>query len=136
MLRDVMTSQLVTCPPSAPVAEAARLMRDRGIGDVLLQDGNRLVGIVTDRDIVVRGAAEHPDLASLSLRDVCSGDLQTVDVDADVDDVIATMEQHALRRVPVMEDGHAVGIVSLGDLAASRDRASALGRISTAPPNA
>jgi len=135
MLQDLMTRELVTCPSSTPVQTAARLMRDQDIGDVLVERDGQLVGILTDRDIVVRGLADRPDLGELCVGDICTADLQTVEPDADVGDVIKMMEEHALRRVPVVEGRRPVGIVTLGDLAMHRDQQSALGQISAAPPN-
>ena len=135
MLQDVMTRQLVTCPSSTPVQNAARMMRDQDIGDVLIERDGELVGILTDRDIVVRGLAERSDVGDLCVGDICSGDLRTVEPDADVGEVIRMMEENALRRVPVVEGRRPVGIVTLGDLAMHRDQQSALGQISSAPPN-
>lgn len=135
MLQDLMTRQLVTCPSSTPVQTAARMMRDQDIGDVLVERDGELVGILTDRDIVVRGLADRADLAECCVGDFCSGDLLTVEPDAEVNDVIRMMEENALRRVPVVEGRRPVGIVTLGDLAMHRDQESALGQISAAPPN-
>jgi len=135
MLQDLMTTQLVTCPSSTPVQTAARMMRDQDIGDVLVERDGELVGILTDRDIVVRAVADKSDLADCCVGDICSGDLRTVEPDAEVNDVIKMMEENALRRVPVVEGRRPVGIVTLGDLAMHRDQESALGQISSAPPN-
>ena len=135
MLHDLMTRQLVTCPASTPVQTAARMMRDQDIGDVLIERDGELVGILTDRDIVVRGVADRTDITDMCVGDICSGDLRTVEPDADVGDVIRMMEENALRRVPVVEGRRPVGIVTLGDLAMHRDQQSALGQISSAPPN-
>jgi CBS domain-containing protein len=133
-IRDVMSTDLVTCPGSAPVAEAARLMRDRNIGDVIVTDGEQLTGIVTDRDIVVRCLADG-DISRATLSDACSPELKTVTPDDRVEDAARLMAERAIRRLLVVEDGRAVGIVSIGDLAAERDPHSALGGISAAPPN-
>ena len=135
MLQDLMTRDLVTCPSSTPVQTAARMMREQDIGDVLVERDGQLVGILTDRDIVVRAVADRSDLADCCVGDICSSQLQTVEPDADVGDVIKMMEEHALRRVPVVEGRRPVGIVTLGDLAMHRDQQSALGQISAAPPN-
>ena len=80
-VRDVMTVDLVTCPADAPVGEAARLMRDRDIGDVLVMDGDRLRGIVTDRDITVRIVAEAGDVANTAIVEATSQPLVTIDAD-------------------------------------------------------
>jgi CBS domain-containing protein len=135
-IRDVMTQNPVTLPVTAPVAEAARLMRDEDIGDVLAADEQgRLVGIVTDRDIVIRAIADGGDCESVDLGRVCTQNVVTVSPDDDVDEAIELMEEKAIRRVVVVEDGKPVGIVTLGDLAIERDPDSVLGQVSAAPAN-
>jgi CBS domain-containing protein len=132
---EVMTLDPVVCSADAGLAEAATVMRDRNIGDVLIERDGQVYGIVTDRDIVVRGLAEGNDPGELTLADVASTDLQSVSPDDEVDDVLSKMEGSAVRRIPVVDRGRAVGILSIGDLAIDRDRDSALGQISSAPPN-
>lgn len=133
--RDVMTNDLVTCDAQRPLRDAACLMRDHDIGDVLVMKDGEVCGIVTDRDIVVRGLADHGDASSLTLGDVCSKGVYGVSPDSSIEDVLDVMEQHAVRRVPVMEQSQPVGIVSIGDLAVEKDRESALAKISAAAPN-
>lgn len=132
-VRDVMTDLLTTCPPDASIADAARLMRDHEIGDVLVVDDDRLCGIVTDRDLVVRCLADGD--ADSTVRQACSPDPITLTPDSTVEDAVHLMRDHALRRVPVVEAERLVGIVTLGDLAVERDPQSALGTISAAPAN-
>jgi CBS domain-containing protein len=91
--------------------------------------------VVTDRDIALRIVAEGRDSAATTLADVCSHSLLTVTPTDSVEEAVRLMRTHAIRRLPVVEDGRAVGIVSLGDLAIERDPDSALGEISSAPPN-
>jgi CBS domain-containing protein len=134
-VRDVMTADPVTVSKDAPIVEAARLMRDRGIGDVIVTDGEAAEGIVTDRDIVVRGVAEGADPTQLRVAQVVSGGLAAVGPDDPVDRAIHLMRDRAVRRVPVVESGKAVGVVSIGDLAVERDPDSALADISEEPPN-
>jgi CBS domain-containing protein len=134
-VRDVMTASPVTMSAAATAVDAARAMRDANIGDVVVLEDRRVRGIVTDRDIVVRGVADGRDPAKTSLADICSSDLTTVSPSTEVGEAIRLMREKALRRLPVVEDGRPVGIVSLGDLAVERDRASVLGAISAAPPN-
>jgi CBS domain-containing protein len=136
LVRDIMTGAPVTVEPQTSVAAVARTMRDENLGAVLVTDGDRLRGLVTDRDLVVRSVAEGGDPESTTVADACSDiELVTVSPDDDLDHVVELMRQHAVRRVPVVEDGHPVGIVSLGDLAMERDPESALGDISVAKPN-
>ena len=134
-VHDVMTFNLTTLPMSASVLDAACAMHDANIGDVLVVDNGNLCGIVTDRDVVIRAIAEGREPASTTLADICSQKLSTVSPTDSVDHAVQLMRQKALRRLPVVENGHAVGIVSLGDLAQNRDPRSALGEISAARPN-
>ena len=132
---DVMTSDPITVAASDSVAEVAGRMRSGGTGAVLVMDDGQLVGIVTDRDIVVRVvAADKP--SSTPVREACSsGGLVTVSADTSIDNVVELMRDNAIRRVPVVENGSPVGIVSIGDLALERDPDSALADISAAHPN-
>jgi CBS domain-containing protein len=134
-VRDVMTTNLVTCPSSALVMDAAGHMRDRNIGDVLVVDDGSVRGIVTDRDIVVRCVAEGGDVRQAKVGDVCSADVTTVGSDATIEEAARLMRDNALRRLPVVDRGRPVGIVTLGDLAVDADPSSALGGISAARPN-
>lgn len=135
-LSEVMTRDLVTVPPTASLEEAARLMRDNDIGDVLVVDDNgSLFGIVTDRDIVVEAVAEGTHPSSTSVDQVCTHDPVSLGPDDAVAEAAKLMSDHAIRRLPVVDNGSLVGIVSLGDLAVDRDPQSVLGEISEAPAN-
>ncbi|CAL9602921.1 Hypoxic response protein 1 [Streptomyces sp. enrichment culture] len=134
-VRDIMTREPVTVEPQTSVAAVARIMRDEDLGAVLVTEGDRLRGLVTDRDLVVRSLAEGGDPEQATVAAVCSGDVVTVRPDEELDHAVRLMREHAVRRVPVVEEGHPVGIVSLGDMAMERDPESALGDISVARPN-
>ena len=134
-VKEAMTKNPVTLSRSATVAEAARCMAERDIGTVLVEDASGVVGLVTDRDIVLRAVARGRDPEGTPLTEICSEPLMTVGPDEDVDRVVEIMRERAVRRVPVVDAGRAVGILSLGDLARDRDPRSALGQISSAPPN-
>jgi len=135
-IRDVMSNDPVMLQVSTPIQEAARTVRDEDIGDVIvLDDSDQVCGIVTDRDIVIRALAVGKDPSETLLGEICSRDLQTVSAEDSVGDVVRLMSEKAIRRVPVVEEGRPVGIVSLGDLAATQDPDSALADISSAPPN-
>jgi CBS domain-containing protein len=134
-IRELMTPNPVSMPGTASVHEAARAMRDQDIGDVIVIEHNQVCGIVTDRDIVVRTVAEEQNPAATTLADICSHALLTVTPADSVEHAVRLMRTHAIRRLPVVDAGKAVGIVSLGDLAVERDPDSALGDISAAPPN-
>jgi CBS domain-containing protein len=131
----VMTRRPVTLPATAPVVEAARAMKEADIGDVIVLEHDRIAGILTDRDIVVRGLAEGRDLRHTAIGDICSRALTTVSDDASVEEAIKLMREKAVRRLPVVAGDQPIGVVSLGDLALKRDRLSALGDISAASPN-
>ncbi|MGH7369035.1 MAG: CBS domain-containing protein [Candidatus Rokuibacteriota bacterium] len=132
-----MTPDPTVLEPSASVWDAAALMRAGGIGDVVVVEDDRLCGIVTDRDIVVRVLADGSDPAVVTVGEICSRDLTTISSEASVDDAVKLIRDRAIRRLPVLdEDGAVVGIVTIGDLAVTRDRTSALADVSAAPPNA
>ena len=134
-IRDFMTTNPITMQAASSVADAARTMRDSNIGDVIVLDNGRIRGIVTDRDIVVRAVAEGRDPFTTRLADVCSQELTTLSPTDSVEDAVSLMREKAIRRLPVVEGGKPIGIVSIGDLAQSLDPHSALGQISGAPPN-
>jgi CBS domain-containing protein len=134
-VRDIMTADPVTVEPVTSVAQVARIMRDEDIGAVLVTEGDTLRGLVTDRDLVVRSLSEGGDPEQTTVASACSEDLFTLTPDEDLDHAVQLMRDHAVRRVPVVDHGHPVGIVSLGDLTMERDPESALGDISVARPN-
>jgi CBS domain-containing protein len=134
-LRDVMSTQPVTLPSSATVLDAARCMQEREIGDVVVMDGDQVTGIVTDRDIVIRAVAEGRDPSSCTVRDVCTGDVVTLSPDDTIERAVDLMKQKAIRRIPVVENGRPIGIVSIGDLAIEANGEKALAGISAAPAN-
>jgi CBS domain-containing protein len=135
LIRDVMSTKPRCLASSATLAEAARIMRQDDIGDVLVEDNGRMCGIVTDRDIVVRGIAAGKNPSETTLKDVVSANLLSLEPDDTIDEAVRLMRERAVRRIPVMEAGKPVGIVSLGDLAIERDEKSVLGQVSAAPPN-
>ncbi|GAA5217141.1 CBS domain-containing protein [Streptomyces thinghirensis] len=134
-VRDIMTGAPVTVEPQTSVTAVARIMRDQDLGAVLVTDGDELRGLVTDRDLVVRSVAEGGDPEQTTVAGACSDDVVTVRSDDELNHAVELMREHAVRRVPVVDDGRPVGIVSLGDLAMERDPESALGDISVARPN-
>ncbi|MEV0412610.1 CBS domain-containing protein [Streptomyces sp. NPDC050448] len=136
-IQDFMTGHPVTARTLTSLSEAARLMRDADIGDLLVvDDDGRLKGILTDRDLVIRAIAENRDPAETTVRAVCSPAPVTVQPQDAPGRAADLMHEHALRRLPVTEeDGCLVGIVTLGDLAIEGDPDSALADISTAESN-
>jgi CBS domain-containing protein len=130
---DVMTPQPTAIEAARGVSDAARAMRDSDIGDVLVTEDGRLVGIMTDRDIVVRVLAKGLDPLTTPLSAVCSRGLTTLSPGDTIETATARMRERAVRRLPVVEDGRLVGILALGDLAVDLDPQSVLGEISAAP---
>src|SRR5512138_2340860 len=121
-----MTPNPVTLPAITSVTDAARRMRERDIGDVIVEDKGHIYGIVTDRDLVVRVLGEGRDPASTRLGEVCSRELTVLAPQDAVEAAIALMKAKAIRRLPVVEAGRPVGILTLGDLAQERDPRSVL----------
>ncbi len=115
-VRDVMTPGPIGVDYDQSVGEAARVMRDWGVGAILVVSNGSLYGLVTDRDLVVRAVAEERG-ADEPVGPLSSANLIGVDADADVHEAMRLMRQHGVRRLPVLEDGQVAGIVSLGDLA-------------------
>ena len=132
---EIMTHDPLMLTASATAVDAARAMRDVNIGSVLVIDGDELVGIVTDRDIVMRVIAENVAPQSALLSSICTPVDVVVAPGDSVADLVALMRDRAVRRVPVVDGGRTVGIVSLGDLAMAQDHDSVLADISAAAPD-
>jgi len=132
-VKDVMTENPESVEPGASIEDAAKKMKSAETGALLVVDGDDLKGIVTDRDIVVNAIAEGNTDAKVE--DVCSSDTTTTEPGAELQDAIKLMRENKVRRLPVVDDGQPVGIVSLGDLAIEADDDSALKEISGASAN-
>lgn len=135
IVREVMTPDPIMLSHTASTQEAAQHMRDAGVGDILVQQDGRLMGIVTDRDIVVRVVADGKSPELTTVADCCSEELHTLGPEMDALEAVEAMREFAIRRIPVVEQGQVVGIVSIGDLAIERDEHSALADISAEAPN-
>lgn len=133
---EVMTSAPVTIAVDDSIAFASSQMRNHDVGALVVSEDGRAVGIVTDRDIVVRAIAEERGCDS-PVRGVYSGEqVQFIRPETSIDEAIELMRQQSVRRLPVVDDEQRpVGIVSLGDLAIERDDTSALADICAAQPN-
>ena len=132
---EFMTTRLVTMDGTDTLTAAAQEMRDSAIGDVIVMAGDDVLGIVTDRDITVRGVAESMDVDAATLDQIVSQDIVTV---TQYDDAVAAadlMRTYGVRRLPVVEDGRLIGVISLGDLAVEREPQSVLADISADEPN-
>jgi CBS domain-containing protein len=108
--------RLVVLHPACSAFEAARAMADHDVGTVLVGDRHELVGLVTDRDLAIELVTAKVDPRQVLLKDIMSGPVWTIDVRASIDEAVRAMCEHGCRRLPIMEDGIAVGIVTLDDL--------------------
>ena len=134
LVRDVMSRPRML-RAEATISEAAEVMRREDIGDVIVVDADRLYGMLTDRDIVVRVLAEGQDPSQTRIGDVCSRELTTISPEESVGQAVRLMREKAIRRLPVVEHDKVVGMLTIGDIAVERDSRTALADISAAPPN-
>ena len=116
-IRHIMTKAPTCCSPETTLDAAAKLMLEHDCGEIPICDGTRLVGVITDRDIAVRGFASAKNPLVVHVRDIMTRNPITVDPETELDAVVDLMERHQLRRIPVTTDGRIVGIVSQADLA-------------------
>lgn len=116
-VKDAMTSDVRTAEPSQSLSDVALVMKQEDVGSVPVVDSGRLIGMLTDRDIVIRGIADGSDPHAIQAGDIASRDLVTVRPDDDLDDALRLMAQHQVRRLPVVEDGRLVGVVAQADVA-------------------
>lgn len=133
---EVMSSRVETVPGDTTLVDAAKRMAESDIGDVLVVDSaGSLRGIVTDRDIALRVVAEGQDPRNIRAGDVMSTAVSVAPT-ATIEEATSLMRTRDIRRVPVVDTtGHAIGIVSLGDVSTSRKAQTVLADISSAPPN-
>ncbi len=119
---EVMTHPLAMCAPDASVTDVAATMRDRDIGDVLIVEDGKLRGIVTDRDLTLQALTGQDDPRQTPIRKYMSTKVVTGEPAWDLEQVTAVMAKHQIRRLPIVQDGKLVGIVSLGDVARYEDQ--------------
>jgi CBS domain-containing protein len=116
-IKDVMSSDVRTCEPDATVVDVAKVMASEDVGPIPIVEGGRLVGLVTDRDLVVRVLAEGKDPQVTKVGEIASRELVTVSPDDDLDQALTLLAEHQVRRLPVVEDDRVVGIVAQADIA-------------------
>ena len=133
-INEVMTHDPRTVQKGTSIREVATAMRDADTGAIIVTDDGRFAGLVTDRDIVVRALAERAG-ADATVDEYTTEGVSTLTPDQTVDDAIEIVRSQNVRRVPVVQDGRPVGIVSIGDLAIERDTGSALADLSSEPQN-
>jgi CBS domain-containing protein len=117
MVRDAMTANPRTASPAQSLADAAQIMKSEDVGSVPVVEDGRLVGMLTDRDIAIRAVAEGVDAQPLNVGDVASREPVTVEPGQDLDEALALMARHQVRRLPVVDDGQLVGILAQADVA-------------------
>jgi CBS domain-containing protein len=120
-VREAMSRDPRSVGESTSVQEAARMMKEQDVGSLPVVEDERLVGIVTDRDIVIRGVAVRSDVSSLSVMDVASHGVTTVAPDQDLDEALRLMAQEQVRRLPVVDGDRLVGILAQADVAREGD---------------
>lgn len=116
-VRDIMTKDVKVCAPHDAVSAAAKIMRDINCGSVPVCEGKKVVGMITDRDIVINCVAEGKDCNSVHCHDSMSSNIITCSPDTDVHECSQIMSENQIRRIPVVENGEMVGICAIGDLA-------------------
>jgi CBS domain-containing protein len=139
-VRDVMTANPESVSERDSLRDVARIMKDRDTGVVPVVDGRKIIGLITDRDIVVRGLADGKDLENARVADLMSRQVRSVREDTPVNEALELMSRAEIRRVPVVnQNDELVGIVSLGDISINTDKDHKVGKtvesISQAPPN-
>ena len=133
-MRDIMSPAPVCMAAGESVSAAARAMKEHGTGTVLVLFDGRLSGLVTDRDIMIRVLAENHDPLTTRVGDICSGDLATLGPDDEVEQAIQLVRERAVRRIPVLADGAAMGMVYVGDLAPDcEEKVTGPGLLATPP---
>lgn len=121
-IKDVMSSDPCTIDADKPVAYAAKMMRDEDVGLAPIVEGDKLIGMLTDRDIAIRVVAEGRDPDQVTVREVASKQVVTIDPQQDLDEALRIMAKHQVRRLPVVEeDGRLVGVVAQADVARKGD---------------
>lgn len=135
IVSEVMTGDPICLDSKSNLYDAAREMRERDVGDVLVTESGELRGLVTDRDIVIRALALGRDPAQTMLGEIISGDLVIVEPDDSITRAVDLMRERAIRRLPVCRGGRPIAFLSIGDLAIAQDPESALADISVAEAN-
>jgi len=134
-IKDIMSNHVAYLNPDANLVEAAQLMQKHDVGVLPVCQGENVVGIVTDRDIVVRNIAHGKDPQSTPVKQVMTSDVRMISPEMELEQAAEIMADHQIRRLPVVEHNRIVGMVSLGDLATQAkydvELANTLGKISS-----
>ena len=136
-VHEVMTDNPRCVTPETPISEAARLMKSEDVGSLPILEGQKLAGVVTDRDIVIRAVAEEKDPRGMPVREVASRELVTIRPDEDLSEALRLMASNQVRRLPVVdEEDRLVGVVAQADIAIGakeKDVGQMVGGISQTP---
>lgn len=116
-VRDVMTKSVDWVTPDTSVVKVAELMKRDDVGSIPICQGNNLIGMITDRDIVLKVVATGGNTNNISVKDIMSTDIISVSADQDVHEAANLMSRYQIRRLPVLENGNLIGILAIGDLA-------------------
>ncbi|HVZ16184.1 MAG TPA: CBS domain-containing protein [Terriglobales bacterium] len=127
-VRDAMTERVITARPDTTLEEIASMMKSQDTGAIPVVDEGELMGIVTDRDIVVRCIADGGDPSDTTAEEIVSEELETIDPESDLDEAIELMSQKQIRRLPVVDNGELVGMLSIGDVAVKQGDQEESGR--------
>lgn len=114
---DIMTKNVKVCTPHESVVSAAKIMRDVECGSVPVCEGKKVVGMITDRDIVIQCIADGKDANKVHIHDCMTSEVVTCSPDTDIHECARMMSEHQIRRIPIVENGELVGICAIGDLA-------------------
>lgn len=113
---EVMSREPITCPPGLTVDRAAAIMREEGIGSLVVTEGGRATGIVTERDIVTKVVAANKPPSSMKVKDIMTSPVISIHSHEDLEEAARTMNQRGIRRLPVVDDGKLVGMVTENDI--------------------
>ncbi len=119
--RDIMTTDVVSVSEGSSIVEAAQKMKRADVGSLPVEENDRIVGIVTDRDIVLRNVADEHDPNRETCGEIMSTDVVAVDPEMSVEEVSRLMSSHQIKRIPVVENDRVVGMISLKDISQTRD---------------
>ncbi|HBW37980.1 CBS domain-containing protein [Desulfosporosinus sp. BICA1-9] len=116
-VREVMTTSVECAAPNTTVVELATMMKNNDIGSIPICEAQKVIGIITDRDIVLKAVADGKNIEKRTAKEVMNSKVITVTADQDVHEAASLMSKYQIRRLPVVEQGKLIGIVALGDLA-------------------
>lgn len=119
--KNIMTSKIISVKKDELVSAAAKKMKQAGVGSVAVEDQGKIIGIITDRDIVLRDVAENQN-GQCKCEEIMTRDVATATPESSIDDVAQTMSQRQVKRIPVIDQNKVVGMISLADLSQARGK--------------